>query len=235
MAVLLTRAEAENARFARQLDAVGIAHLSWPLAKIDQLDTKIELQHGTEAIVFTSANGVRAFAGLCAIRDLPALCVGDRTTEVARQAGFADAIRAGGTGAELLEELPNHTYRRLYYPRAEDISKDLRAGLPHDFELQEQIVYAARPTGPPESKVADALASGRIAIVTIWSRRNAQILEDYLTNSSYFPLEALKLVAISENASEPLNNAGFERVLIARTPDASGMLSAIFAALRQDS
>lgn len=234
MSVLLTRTAEENARFALRLDAEGISHLSWPLSKIEREDAQVGVPQDAQALIFTSANGVRAFAALCPERDLPALCVGRRTSEVAQEQGFTGAQYAAGSATDLLAVLPHQPFRTLFYPRAQEVSTDLRAKLGPEFKVVEQVVYKALPAGPPESKVADALAEGRIALITIWSRRNAQVLGEYLTNSSHIALETIKLAVISENAAEPLAKAGFGGVFIAPTPDASGMLDAIFAALRQD-
>ena len=209
--------------------------MSWPLNRIAFCDGPIAVPQGTEALVFTSTNGVRAFAAKTDARDLPVICVGERTTAQAKQAGFREASVGGKSAGELLHALPRLPYRRLFYARGRDVSTDLKAGLPPDFTLFEQVVYAAEPAGPPESKVAEALANGRIAVITIWSRRNAQVLEQYLTNSSHPRPETVKLAAISGNAAEPLAKAGFRAVLTAPSPDADGMMSAIFAALRQES
>ena len=60
------------------------------------------------ALAFTSANGVRAFAGKSTERNLPAYAVGERTAVALRAAGFTPVIvplsefmRAGG-GAKCL-------------------------------------------------------------------------------------------------------------------------------------
>ncbi|MFK7944154.1 MAG: uroporphyrinogen-III synthase [Paracoccaceae bacterium] len=216
------------------LDEAGIAHMNWPLSRIETLDNRIKVPGDSQALLFTSANGVRAFAGHSPMRDLPVLCVGRRTEDVARQAGFKAVTCAGGTVAELQAALPTLPHRRLYYARGEDVSADLAHGLPKDFAVHEQVVYAAKVGDPPESFVADALASGRIAAISIWSRRNGRFLADYLETSSKVKVTAINLVAISKNAAEPLGNSGFRRIFVAKVPDAGGMVAAFFAALRQE-
>ena len=59
------------------------------------------LLDGAAGLLFTSANGVRAFAAASPRRDLPALAVGDATAAAARAAGFADVASAGGNVADL--------------------------------------------------------------------------------------------------------------------------------------
>lgn len=233
MAVLLTRSEEENRRLAAALDAEAVAHMSWPLSRIDMFNDPVTVPDDVEALVFTSANGVRAFARLSEIRNFPAFCVGDRTSMLARETGFRDVRRAGRTVEELARTLAGQECRQLFYARARDVAADLGALLSDGFRLNEQVVYAATSAGPPESSVAAALADGRISAVMIWSRRNAEVLAEYLTKPSQSLGPATKLVAISENAAQPLSGAGFCKIHIADVPDSDGMLAAVFAALRQ--
>ena len=51
---------------------------------------------GIQAILATSANGVRALARRTARRDLPLLAVGPQTAEAARESGFEDVKSADG-------------------------------------------------------------------------------------------------------------------------------------------
>jgi uroporphyrinogen-III synthase len=62
-----------------------------------------------DALAFTSANGVRAFARLSERRDVPVFCVGGRTTEAARDAGFANAVSADGDVAALIDLIESRT------------------------------------------------------------------------------------------------------------------------------
>ncbi len=51
---------------------------------------------GAQAILATSANGVRALARRSRARDLPVFAVGPQTAEAAREAGFANVKSADG-------------------------------------------------------------------------------------------------------------------------------------------
>lgn len=235
MAVLLTRSEEHNARIACTLEGEGIATLSWPLSRIVFTCNELDAPQGTDALVFTSANGVAGFARACPVRDLPAICVGARTAEQAQAAGIARVACAGPDVEALIAHLKAAPYRRLLYARGRDISVDLTSALPQEFDLFQQIVYRAEPGGPPESNVLDAFADGRIIAISVWSRRNAEVLAGHLENFPEIAPPRLNLVAISENAAQPLGKSGFRRIFIAETPDAPGMTTGLSAAVRQES
>src|SRR4051794_41252334 len=64
---------------------------------------------GVQALLCTSANGVRATAARTTRRDLPVLAVGDATARAARDVGFAHVESAGGD----VEGLARLAARRL--------------------------------------------------------------------------------------------------------------------------
>ena len=227
MRVLLTRPAEENARIAGMLEPFGARCLAWPLTRIVPLVRQLEVPAGTEAILFTSANGVRAFADACPVRDLPALCVGDRTAACARAAGFAEVQSAGGDAADLARLVRESGHGRFLHPRGREATR-----LPLDGVIvHAPPVYAAEPAGPPPAEVAEAFAGGGIGIVTVWSPRNAAILRDWLAEARP-PLGRTRLVGISAAAAAPLGQSGFAGVLVADRPDAGGVAERIGELLR---
>jgi uroporphyrinogen-III synthase len=226
--VLLTRPEPENARVAATLEPLGARCLAWPLTRIVPLVRRLDVPEGTEAILFTSANGVRAFAAASPVRDLPALCVGDRTAACARAEGFAEVSSAAGSAAELEGLARARGHRRFLHPRGrEAVGLDIEGA-----HVAAPAVYAAEPAGPPPPDVAEAFATGALGLVTVWSPRGAAILGDWLA-AVRPPLGQTRLIGISEAAVAPLREAGFAGVLVAARPDAGGMAERVAAALRR--
>ena len=89
MRILITRPREDAAALAEKLKARGHDVIVEPMLEIRPVaGAKVDLQ-GVQAVVFSSANGVRAFALAESRRDLPALCVGDTTAAAAREAGFS--------------------------------------------------------------------------------------------------------------------------------------------------
>jgi uroporphyrinogen-III synthase len=226
--VLLTRPADENARIAAVLEPLGARCLAWPLTRIVRLADRLAVPAGTEALLFTSANAVRAFAAASPVRALPALCVGDRTAECARAAGFADVTSAGGDAADLARLARASGHHRFLHPRGRE-SRELRLD---GARVDAPAIYAAEPAGPPPSEVAEAFAAGALGLVTVWSPRNAGILGDWL-DAARPSLGGTALLGISEAAVAPLRAAGFGAVLVAPRPEAGAMAERAAAALRR--
>lgn len=227
MKVLLTRPAEENARIAGMLEPLGASCLAWPLTRIVPLVRRLEVPRGTEAILFTSANAVRAFAAASAVRNLPALCVGDRTAGCARAEGFAEVRSAGGDAADLARLARESGGRRFLHPRGREAGRLALDGA----TVEAVALYAAEPAGPPPAAVARAFAEGTIDLVTVWSPRNALILRDWLAAAGP-PLGRTRLLGISAAAVAPLGQANFAEVLVASRPDAPAMAERVRALLR---
>ena len=91
--------------------------LIWPLTRIAPTTTALKLPFATDALLFTSANGVRALAALTPRRDLPALCVGPATAAAARQAGFVNCFEAAGDARALADLARRSGLRNFFHPR----------------------------------------------------------------------------------------------------------------------
>lgn len=229
--VLVTRPAADAARVVAQLAARGVEALAWPLTEIRPVGARIELPADVEALLFTSANGVAAFAALCPRRDLPALCVGPRSAAAARAAGFGRAESAGGDAAALAQLVAAQGARHMFHPRGRDSAGDLAGALEAlGVTVEEAILYAAEEVAEVAPAVRAALEDGRIAVLTAWSPRNAAILARRFAENPGWPRENLRAVAISARAAEPLAACGFAAVEIARQPDGTAMIEAILAA-----
>lgn len=236
--VLLTRPLDESRALAELLEADGIGCLIWPLTRIEPTVTGFRLPYGIDGLLFTSANGVRALAGVSARRDLPALCVGEATARAARNAGYLNAFSAVGDARALADLARRSGLRSFLHPRGEDAAGDLKAWLAETGQsVAEAVLYRARETGAPPAPVVAALARGGIGLVAVWSRRNGAILARYLRGGGA-NLSGTDLLAISDGAAESLSGAGFRRVIIAGRPDSAAMLAAIrrsFAESRRES
>lgn len=95
MKVIVTRPSPDAERFAAELRRIGADPALSPAMAILRREGAIDLE-GAFALAFTSANGVRAFAALSGVRDLPVFAVGPATAEAARDAGFASVSTAEG-------------------------------------------------------------------------------------------------------------------------------------------
>lgn len=231
MRVLLTRPAEDSRAIADILEPEGVTCLIWPLTRIE-VAAALAVPPGIEALLFTSANGVRGFAALSGRRDLPALCVGDATAEAARTAGFSDVRSAGGDALALAGLARETGLSRFLHPRGRETAGDLAGWLGAcGRDVTEAVVYRAREGGPAPGAVAGALARGALDLVTAWSPRHALILARRLAQMPA-RLAAVDLLAISPAAALPLAGAGFRRAIIAPEPGRAAMLEAVRALAR---
>jgi uroporphyrinogen-III synthase len=222
--VLLTRPAAQSRSFAAALAArldgavrPVIAPLMAPVVLAPDLP-----EGPFQAVIFTSAAGVTAAAGL----DLPrrAYCVGSATAAQAQAAGF-DAVSADGDAHSLVAlVLADRPVGRLLHLRGEDtrgeVVEQLRSA---GIETVSRVVY--RQDAQPLTAEARALLAEEVAvIVPLFSPRTAILLRAALPAEIAARLWIVAMSAAVAEAAEALPQAG---LVIARQPDAGAMLDAV--------
>lgn len=166
--VLLTRPVAQSQEFAAKLRARFGAELEIiesPLLRIEMLAPDVDFAQ-FDGLVFTSQNGVAAYAHLGGPAGVTAYCVGDRTAAAARDLGLL-AVSARGDVAALsgviAREAPG---QRLLHLRGAHIAGQL----PPDIEPV--IAYAQRPIALSDD-ARNTLADGKETAVPLFSPRTA--------------------------------------------------------------
>src|SRR5579864_1765350 len=98
---LVTRPRAEAEGLAQELAARGIEAIIEPLLEIHYRRDPAPDLAGVQAILCTSANGVRALARVTGERALPIFAVGDASAARARDEGFGRVESAAGSLTDL--------------------------------------------------------------------------------------------------------------------------------------
>ncbi|WP_040818990.1 uroporphyrinogen-III synthase [Litoreibacter arenae] len=210
--VLLTRPKAAGTRFAADLAAPVILS---PLMKRVFLDFE-PLDEAPDAMVFTSENGVRGFVRGSEWRGR-AFCVGDRTAQEARDAGF-DAESAGGDLRDLHALLAKRAQgMRLIHARGRHVAGDVEMG------AVPLTVYEQRAV-PMSAEARAALAKDQTVIVPLFSPRSVALFAEQLTGKE---VASLVLIVISEAAADVARGRGLSVDRVADAPDAAAMLRAI--------
>jgi uroporphyrinogen-III synthase len=223
--LLLTRPRDAAARFALEAAArwpgasVVIAPLMEvvPVGKVPPLDE-------VDGVIFTSANAVaRAGQG----HGKPAWCVGARTTEAARQAGF-DAVMTGETADELVpcltERRPTGRIVHLHgvHQRGDVVERLSQSGL----SVEGAAVYDQRAV-PPDSQFFDALAA-RPLVVPLFSPRSGVLFAEAAEAVLGPELpEGVDIVALSEAVRQSLPQKWRQPTTLAARPDAEAILDEI--------
>jgi uroporphyrinogen-III synthase len=226
--ILLTRPEPQSRPLADRLRGrVGdkVAILVSPILDIVQLPFEVPIE--PRLLVLTSAHAAEAAARIATLGGLPAYCVGDRTAEVARAAGF-EAVSAGGSAGDLLALILEKDLRGpVLYIRGRHAASDLEKELV-SAGIDTHSVIAYEQTPRPLSREAHAALAGDDPLVLpVYSPRSSRLLAAECAGSRC-PLD---IVAISRNAAGPWIGTD-ATVVIAAAPDGRSMEDAIVDRVR---
>lgn len=215
--VMITRPEPEATALAARLRAPDLRLVVSPLQEIRLHD--IALPEGPFEVIFTSRNGVRAYARAGG-RATRAWCVGDATAQAARAAGL-QAVSAGGDAeallALLLDQAPGAP---LLHIRGAQHRGDLVARL-GAAGLSARAVegYAQAPLAAT-AEARQAMQGRAPVVAPVYSPGAARRLAAEWQGDA-----PLLVAAISPAAAEPLRALAPRRCVIAASPDGETMLS----------
>jgi uroporphyrinogen-III synthase len=179
MLALVTRPREESEALAAALTARSVSPLIEPLIEI-QFRTSAALNlAGVQAILCTSANGVRALARMTGERVVPVLAVGDATAARARAEGFSSVESAGGDVDDLTRLATARLARergRLLHVAGAAVAGDLAEALRvRGFSVERHILYEARPATALSSLAVGALRADAITFALFFSPRTAAV------------------------------------------------------------
>ena len=221
--LLLTRPEGASRRFAAAVQ--GALGGGWRVVVSPLMETRFLTVPvpDCDTLVFTSETAVRAVARLGTDRRALAWCVGPRTEEAARAAGFSTK-RGGGTAEELVAAiLADRPAGSVFCPRARDQAVDVAKLLDlAGIETVSEIVYAQIAQSPTD-EACDLLAGTDPVILPLFSARSAR-----LAVAAFHGHRApLCVAAISAQVAQEADGLGAGEVFVAETPDAAGMIGAL--------
>jgi uroporphyrinogen-III synthase len=229
---LVTRPRAEAAELADALAGRGIEAIVEPMLDIHYRDGPAPDLAGVQAVLCTSANGLRALARLSAERERPLFAVGESTAGRARAQGFLRVESAGGNVAELArlvrERLRPENGRLLHVAGTEiagDLAGDLRT---HGFAVERAVLYEARPAAALSAGTLRTVRSGIIDFALFFSPRTATIFAALAQRAGIAEaLRGITAISISAAAEAALAGIGFRDSHVADAPDQPGLLAAL--------
>ena len=241
MKVLITRAEQDAERLARTLGARGIATMIEPLMAVRFLPQSTEhltpFLTGVQAVLFTSANGARAFAAATPRRDFLAFAVGDATASAARAGGFDEVVSAGGNVEDLAARVIaalKPADGALIHAAGSVTAGDL-AGLlgPAGFTLRRAVLYEAVPANQLSDAARLALERGEIDAALFFSPRNAATFVR-LAAGSRSACTQIIAVSLSITVANALEVLPWRRIVTATAPNEAALLEALERSLKTE-
>lgn len=228
--VLITRPAEDSAELAAELGALGIDSLIAPMITIaPRAGAGLDLA-GAQGLLVTSANGVRAAAGLTGRRDLDVYAVGPASAAAARELGFTRVRTAGGdvaSLAHLVAAAADPAAGRLVHAAGTEVAGDL-AGLlaAAGFRVTRAVLYEAVAATRLPDAVHDALARGGLDAILFFSPRTARTFVTLAAAAGLLPACAsVTALCLSRAVADAAASCPWRAVRIAARPDRGALVA----------
>lgn len=229
MRLLVTRPHEDAEAFAAILKARGHEAVVAPLLELHFLSGAEISLHGIQAVLASSANGIRGFAARSPERNLPVYVVGPQTAETARKSGFANVISAEGDASALIEKVAESTDpargKLLHAAGAETAGRIKQALEARGYQVEAEILYEALPVESLPATARDALQANILDGVLMFSPRSARVFASLVDKDGLAEnCQRLDAFCISAATADALSPLSFSRVVVAGSPNQAAML-----------
>ena len=232
MRVLITRPLDDARQTEARLKSRGHEAIVAPLLIVRFQDgADIDLA-GVQAILATSANGVRALARRTQRRDLALFAVGPQTARSARKAGFSHVKNADGDASDLARVVPAWASVEngdlLHASGMEGAGKLAKTLTANGFKVRTEFLYDVAAIAELPPAVTAELAAGKIDAVMLFSPRSARVFAKCVGDAGLAPQAARLIgVCISKATASALAPLKLPNVRIARRPNQSSLLDCL--------
>lgn len=239
MRALITRPREDAEGLAHQLRRRGLEVVVEPLLRIVPRPGATVPLEGVQAVLATSANGVRALAAATPERSLPVLAVGDASARCARDLGFARVLSAGGD-ADSLAALVCGTLRpengALIHAAGTAVAGDVTGKLTAaGYRVTRTVLYDAVPVEALSDSLLEELREGKIDLALFFSPRTARTFVSLVRRHGL--AESCRAVAaycLSAAVAAELAGVAWRRLRVATQPDQPSLLAALDAEIPAD-
>jgi uroporphyrinogen-III synthase len=237
-AILITRPAEDATETASIVEAAGFQAVVSPVIKIN--DTYVTLPDPSvcQALIFSSANGVKAFARRKpghAFLSKPVFVVGNHTAAAARDAGFLNVRNAAGTMKDLVALIKWQMSPpvRILHLRGQDVREDPADLLPRSegWAIDGITLYSADPAQTLTPEASRAVESKAVEAVMFYSARSADLFGQACPQGDFTRVKAL---CLADSVVESLDIKKWAEIRIAPHPDQSGMTALISALKIED-
>jgi uroporphyrinogen-III synthase len=229
MRLLITRPLHDAVTLAEKLRALGHEPVIAPIMDVQFREGPPLVLEGVQAILATSANGVRALTKRTERRDLPLFAVGPQTSELAQAEGFQDVRNANGDADALAAAVAgwaDPAKGPLFHAAGAETTGRLRQGLmAQGLKVETGNLYEAKSVESLPVVAADALRQNLLDGAMLFSPRTAKIFAQLVMaeslNDACARLEAFCISAATAAGLSPLS---FARVAVAGDPNLDALL-----------
>lgn len=187
MQILVTRPDEDADELIAALKSRGVDSLHEPMISITYSEDAQVNFEGVQAVLATSANGIRALARLGQIPALPLYAVGDASAQTARSTGFSSVESADGDVqalVELVQEFLDPKAGAVVHPTGEQSAGNVKLALEAaGFEYRRYPLYEAVAERTLSPTLIAEIKAGQLDGVAFYSPRTAQIFIDLVRKS----------------------------------------------------
>ncbi len=252
--IVVTRARAQASGLVARLGDLGANCLEYPTIAVEAVEDKSRLDQAIDNladydwIVFTSVNGVRYFferlfdrgRDVRALHHMRTAVIGPVTAERLRDYGLkSDILPASYRAESVVAAFRNETMAgcRVLLPRA----AEARAVLPEELgrmgaDVDEVIIYRARPVTEDARQLVDDLRADRVDLVTFTSSSTASNFRALLPDAEADQLmQGVRVASIGPVTTETAQSLGFKVDTTAEEYTIPGLCQAIQDLYARDS
>jgi len=232
MRLLITRPTDDAEGLAQALTDRGIETMIEPMMSVADVAGPDPDMTRVQAILITSANGIRAFARRTRERATKVYAVGDASARTARDLGFRDVASASGDVealASLVRAELDPGRGALIHVAGTHVAGNLSRILEDaEFEVRRQVIYEAVAANRLSAEAAAAFATGALDGVLLFSPRTAEIFVNLVTAAGFAgACAALDAYCLSQAVAQEAGHLVWRHVFIARDPDQDALLALI--------
>lgn len=223
--LLLTRPASASSRFAAAFRAQF--GTDWPivlspLMEIVWQSPAIDLD-GVTWLIFSSENAVNGYCRLQTVRNLRAWCVGARTAEAARLAGF-DAVEGPGDAARLADMiLRAGEGGRMLWPRGQQVAFDIADRLNRAGTETVSVTVYDQKALVPSDEARTLMAGSDPVLLPLFSPQSVAFVQAAFADHR----APLWVAALSPSIAKACVPLGARRLSVAVRPDSESLLAAL--------
>ncbi len=230
--LLITRPREDAEVLAALLLERGVEAVIEPLISVRDVDGPGLDLAGVQALLITSANGIRAFSRRQGDRDIAVFTVGDASARAARRLGFENVTSARGDVEALaaaVEAALDPAAGVLVHVAGTRVAGDLAGALgAAGFEVRREVLYEGLTARELSLETREALAAGGLDGVVLFSPRTAAVLVSLMGDVGLADAgRGLVAYCLSQAVAEKLKGLDWRDMVIASEPNQDALLVAI--------
>ncbi len=238
--VLVTRPSADALPLADALQRRGFDVLLQPLLRIQATDGPAPDLTGVQALLFTSANGVRAFARRSGVRTPAVFAVGDATAAAAKAEGFSSVTSAGGAVEDLARLVAGRldpAGGKLLHAAGSAVAGDLAGALgAAGFTVERLQLYTAQRVESFDPSISAALRDGAVDAALFFSPRSAASFVSVVRAAGLTEAcGGIGAFCLSEAVAEAASAIPWRSVAVAPEPNQESLLATLERELTEPS